>query len=209
MRIADDFYLTAHDTAKGRCRLTSAPLGVGLASGLFAELILSYRITLRGPHLTVLDDSPTDDLATAALLAQLSAGHRSEVRGWLAYLSSGLVADLVARRLLRDDKVRRAPRHGFIGATITYIPVSAPVSGAATARIRRAADRTDPLGHSDLALLSLLLATGLGAPLLDPAPPHARRHLDALLARDLPATLRHLTTQTEAALGDAVLAGRK
>src|SRR5207302_8432860 len=55
--VADDLYLLAHDDRTGKPLLHPRPLGIGLAGGLLAELILADWADLRlSFHHAVLDE---------------------------------------------------------------------------------------------------------------------------------------------------------
>jgi hypothetical protein len=59
--LADDFWLAAHDSVKGRSLVGDWPLGVGLAAGLLAELILCGYVDLRqGELFREMDELPND-----------------------------------------------------------------------------------------------------------------------------------------------------
>ncbi|AGL18277.1 GPP34 family phosphoprotein [Actinoplanes sp. N902-109] len=206
--LADDLYLAAHDTVRGRCALTPATLGLGLAAGLLAELVLDRRIDLRADRLTVLDDRTTGDLATAAVLGQLLREHRRGVRDWLAFLATGVAADLVARRLTRAGLLERTARRGLFGTRLRFVPVDSVVTGRPGSRIRVSAERRELLGTTDLVLAGLILATGLDQHVLVALDPIGRDHLFDQLRRRLPVPLQQLVGHAEAAVGDAVMARR-
>ena len=70
--LADDLFLAAHDTARGKSLLSPATLGLGLAAALLGELMLWRRMDLKDGLITVVDDRPTTDPATTAVLEQSS-----------------------------------------------------------------------------------------------------------------------------------------
>ena len=48
--LADDLFLTAHDTVRGKCLLSPATLGLGLSAALLAELVLWRRLDVVLAH---------------------------------------------------------------------------------------------------------------------------------------------------------------
>ncbi|GAB1691726.1 hypothetical protein KRM28CT15_35290 [Krasilnikovia sp. M28-CT-15] len=207
--LADDLFLAAHDTPRGRSLLSPATLGLGLAAGLLAELILWRRLDLRDGRLTILDDRPTTDAATTAVLDQLirETRHR-QVREWISFLATGVATDLVARRLGRAGLVHRHERRGLRRHRVTYVPVDNAAAGWPGSRVRTAVGRGELLDIPDLVLAGLILATGLDQHILVTYNASEREHLFDQLRRRLPAMLQELVGHAEAAVGDAVMARR-
>lgn len=207
--LADDLFLAAHDTVRGKSLLSPATLGLGLASGLLAELILWRRMDLKDGLLTVLDDRATTDAATTAVLEQLlrEANHRL-VRDWIAFLSTGVATDLVARRLARAGLVHRQEKRGLRGVKVTYVPVDSTAAGWPGARVRTIVGHGEVLEVPDLVLAGLMLATGLDQQVLYTLEARERGYLFDQLRRRLPAMLQELIGHAEAAVGDAVMARR-
>ncbi|MFI5935152.1 GPP34 family phosphoprotein [Actinoplanes sp. NPDC051494] len=208
MSLADDLYLAAHDTVRARCVLTPATLGLGLAGALLGELVLWRRLEIHDDRLSVVDHRPTGDVASAAVLDQLTREQRRGVRDWIAFLSTGVATDLVARRLTRAGLTRRTVRRGLFGSRLSFDPVDSVVSGLPATRIRVAAERRELLGVPDLVLTGLVFATGLDQHALATLDPRGRDHLLDQLRRRLPPPLQRLVGHAEAAVGDAVMARR-
>jgi hypothetical protein len=207
--LADDLYLAAHDGARGRRLLTPTTLGLGLAAGLLAELVLWGRLEVRDARLAIVDERPTAEPATAAVLEQLlREGRHRLVRDWLAFLATGIAAELVERRLARAGLVRRQERRGLLGVKVRFVPTDLSVAGWPGTRIRIAATRGELLAVPDLVLTGLVLATGLDQHVLVTLESHERDNLFDQLRRRLPVMLRHLVGHAEAAVGDAVMARR-
>ncbi|MGA5298865.1 GOLPH3/VPS74 family protein [Nucisporomicrobium flavum] len=207
--LADDLYLAAHDSARSRCLLTPATLGLGLAAALLAELVLWRRLDVRDNHIVVIDDQPTPDPATAAVLGQLlRESHHRRIRDWISFLATGVATDLVERRLARAGVVQRQEKRGLLGTKVRFVPVDTSVAGWPGTRIRIAAGRGEMLDTSDLVLTGLVLATGLDQHVLVTLEAHERDQLFGQLRRRLPAMLQHLVGHAEAAVGDAVMARR-
>jgi hypothetical protein len=207
--LADDLYLAAHDAPRGRCLLTPATLGLGLAAALLGELVLWRRLDLRDNQLTVLDDRPTAEPATSAVLQQLlRESHHRRVRDWISFLATGVAADLVERRLARAGLVRRVVKRGLLGVKVRFVPTDPATAAWPGTRIRIAATRGELLDSPDLVLTGLVLATGLDQHVLVTLDTHERDYLFDQLRRRMPAMLQHLVGHAEAAVGDAVMARR-
>jgi hypothetical protein len=207
--LADDLFLAAHDTVKGKCLLSPATFGLGLAAGLLGELILWRRMDLKDGLLTVVDDRPTTDAATTAVLEQLvkEPEHR-QIRDWIAFLATGVATDLVARRLARTGLVHRQEKRGLLGTKVAFVPVDSLTAGWPGSRVRTLVGRGDLLDIPDLVLAGLMLATGLDQHVLLTLDARERGHLFDQLRRRLPAMLQELVAHAEAAVGDAVMARR-
>jgi hypothetical protein len=207
--LADDLYLAAHDTARGRCLLSPATLGIGLAAGLLAELVLWRRIEVNDTELVVVDERPTAEPATSAVLEQmLRESHHRLVRDWISFLATGVATDLVERRLARAGHVRREEKRGLLGTKVRFVPTDTSVAGWPGTRIRTATSRGEFLDRPDLVLTGLVFATGLDQHVLVTLEAHEREQLFDQLRRRLPAMLQHLIGHAEAAVGDAVMARR-
>ncbi|WP_306215221.1 GOLPH3/VPS74 family protein [Actinoplanes sp. RD1] len=206
--LADDLFLAAHDSVHGRCLLSPAILGLGLGGAVLAELVLGQRLDVRGDHLALLDDRPTGDVASAAVLGHIIRDADRGVRDWIAYLGGGIAPDLVGRRLARTGQVRRLARRSFFGTKLITEPVDSVASGRPGTRVRVAAERREPLPRTDLTLAGLIFATGLDQYALATVGTAGRKHLLDLLRRRLPEPLQRLLGHAEAAVGEAVLARR-
>jgi hypothetical protein len=207
--LADDLFLAAHDTSRGKSLLSPATLGLGLGAALLGELILWRRIDLKDGLLTVVDDRPTADPATTTVLDQLmkEAQHRL-VRDWIAFLATGIAIDLVARRLARTGLVQRQEKRGLLGTKVSFVPVSSSTAGWPGSRVRTMVGRGEHLDLPDLVLSGLILATGLDQHVFVTLDARDRGLLFDQLRRRLPAMLQELVGHAEAAVGDAVMARR-
>ena len=207
--LGDDLYLCAHDAPRGRCLLTPATLGLGLAAALLGELVLWRRLDLRDNHMTVIDDRATGDPATTAVLGQLMReSHHRRLRDWISFLATGVATELVERRLARAGLIRREEKRGLLGTKVRFVPTDDSVAGWPGTRIRIAATRGELLDSPDLVLTGLVLATGLDQHVLVTLEAGERDHLYDQLRRRMPAMLQHLVGHAEAAVGDAVMARR-
>ena len=207
--LGDDLYLAAHDNAKGRCMLSPATLGLGLASALLGELVLWRRLDIRENNLVVIDNRPTADPATSAVLENLlREGQHRAVRDWIAFLATGVATDLIERRLARAGAVRRQEKRGLLGTKVRFVPTEPGLAAWPGTRIRIAATRGELLDIPDLVLAGLVLATGLDQHVLVTLDARERDNLFDQLRRRMPAMLQHLVGHAEAAVGDAVMARR-
>lgn len=207
--LADDLFLTAHDTVKGRCLLTPATLGLGLSAALIGELVFWRRLDLIDGKLELIDDRPTSDPATNAVLDQLlREGHHRAIRDWISFLATGIASDLVERRLSRAGLVQRQEKRGLRGTKVTFVPTDTMVAGWPATRIRTYLGRSELLDVPDLVLAGLILATGLDQFVFITLDARGRAQMFDQFRRRLPAMLQDLVAHTEAAVGDAVMARR-
>lgn len=98
-RLADDMCLLAHHEVSGRPFLQPRAIGLDLAGGLLAELVLFGAIRVAGEALAAADRvRPQDGLMRAVRLDMLRERQRHGARDWLAFLVQS-AAENVARRL--------------------------------------------------------------------------------------------------------------
>ena len=207
--LADDLFLTAHDTVKGKCLLSPATLGLGLAGALLAELVLWRRIDVLDGKITIIDDRQTGDPATSAVLDQvLREGHHRVVRDWISFLATGIATDLVERRLARSGLVQRQEKRGLLGTKVSFVPTDSMTAGWPATRLRTKVSRDEQLDVADLLLAGLILATGLDQHVLATLNARDRARLFDQFRRLFPAMLQQLVAHAEAAVGDAVMARR-
>ncbi|SNY48963.1 GOLPH3/VPS74 family protein [Paractinoplanes atraurantiacus] len=207
--LADDLFLTAHDSVKGKCQLSPATLGLGMAAALIGELVLWRRLDLVDGKIQIIDDRPTGDPAATAVLDQLlREGHHRAIRDWISFLATGIAVDLVERRLSRAGLVQRQEKRGLFGSKVSFVPSDSMIAGWPATRIRTFIGRGEMLDVPDLVLAGLILATGLDQHVFVTLDARGRSQLFDQLKRRLPAMLHELVSQTEAAVGDAVMARR-
>ncbi|MEV4352477.1 GPP34 family phosphoprotein [Actinoplanes sp. NPDC049596] len=207
--LADDLFLTAHDSVKGKCLLSPATLGLGMAAALIGELVLWRRLDLIDGKIQIIDDRPTGDPAATAVLDQLlREGHHRAIRDWISFLATGIAIDLVERRLSRAGLVQRQEKRGLFGSKVSFVPTDSMIAGWPATRIRTFIGRGEMLDVPDLVLAGLILATGLDQHVFVTLDARGRSQLFDQLKRRLPAMLHELVSQTEAAVGDAVMARR-
>jgi len=203
--LADDLFLMAHDDVTGRPLLQPRAIGLGLAGGLLAELMLSGQLGVsRGLVIAGNPGAPDGQFADGVMSLVLTERDRHPVCDWLAFLARTSAAD-VARRLagagyLQEVWSRRPRRTG------QWVPVDPDCAFASLSRARPALQAGGATAYS-ATLAGLALACGLGTRLLPYGPPGARLRLREAVAR-LPPSEQELIAQTQAAVDKAVLTHR-
>lgn len=205
-RLADDIYLMAHHEVSGKPFLQPRAIGLGLAGGLLAELVLIDVIRVGGDPVAVTDRiRPDDGLMRAVQLELLRERQRHGVRDWLAFLAQS-AAEHVARRLEHSGYLILTQSRRPWRAN-RWVPVDADCVFAPLIRVRAALDPLRPGGQESTALAGLATACGLGPRLLAYGPPGARRQLQERI-RQLNPDLRALIGHTQAAVDSALLSQR-
>lgn len=206
MLTADEFFLVAHNDSRGKARLNPTATGLGLAGALLGELVLYGHVTVAAGQVTVLDRRPPADALAHTVLDQLMGEpqHRA-VRTWLSFLAQ-TAAGAVGERLARAGVLRRQESRRLLRTTVSYQPVDLNAAAWPATRLRALLDRPEPPNVPDALLLGLISAAGLTREVLWSAGPRAHHRL-SLLVPALPAPLKELVAQTEAAVGAAVLRG--
>ena len=202
--VADDLYLMAHHEVTGRPYLHRRAIGVGLAGALLAELVLTGSIRIREERIAGAGrPAPPDDLARGVLRVVLSERH--PVPDWLSFLARSAERD-VAQRLERQDDLTVAGSRRPWRAD-RWVPTDADCAFAPLFRAQAALDPAKPVTVAGATLAGLAAACGLGSRLLPYGPKGARRCLDETV-RQLPADLRELIGQTQAATDRLLLSQR-
>jgi hypothetical protein len=205
--LADEFFLIAHDDRSGRARLHPRALGLGLAAALLGELLLVGRVQVRSGLVAVVHAGPVADPLAEAVLGQLRDERTArDAHTWLAFLARG-AADAVGQRLVRGGRVALTRQRLGPWRPVRYVPTSLNDAAWPATRLRLLLSRGDPVPASDVLLAGLVRACGLLGHVLWDNPPGAMTYLEHLASR-LPPPARELIAQTEAAVGNAVLAAR-
>jgi hypothetical protein len=202
--VADDLYLMAHHEKTGRPYLHPRAVGVGLAGALLTDLVLADKLTIWPDWVGPADHSPPRDELSRAVLA-LVLSERHPARDWLAFLARSAARD-VAMRL---------ERHGYLTMAWSrrpwrddrWVPVDPDCAFAPLFRAQAALDPAKQVTAPSVALAGLAAACGLGPRLLPYGPPGGRRRL-AETVRQLPADLREVIAQTQAATDSLLLSQR-
>jgi hypothetical protein len=197
--LADELWLVTHDDDSGSPRLHSAGLGMGLAGGLLAELVLAGHLDVEDGRVYLVDQRPADNALGFEVLEQIRAEPQHPAPTWLAFLAR-TAEDRVAQRMVRNGFLRQPDRRGWRGSA-GYRPADVHTAAWPAARLHAALSRRQRLGLSDGTLAGLITAVGMSGQILWHANHEYLRHL---LSR-LPAGLRELLALTEAAVGDATL----
>jgi hypothetical protein len=204
-RIADDLYLMAHHDMTGKPFVQPRALGIALASGLLAELMLGASISLRADRAVLPGRSLPEDELARHVRDLIAAEHEPHpVRDWLLFLA-GTAADDVAGRLRLSGYVTR------VGGQVPWrpkrwVPVDPDWAFSPLVRVRSVLDPARPLSAHGAVLAGLAAACGLGFRLTQYAPSPCRR-LDEAVGHLNP-VLQELVAQTQATVGSAVLAQR-
>jgi hypothetical protein len=206
-RAADEVYLLAHNDVTGKPYIQPRPLGLGLAGGLLAELVLYGALGVSDDELIVAvgHRPPADELAHRVLGLVASEREAHPVRDWLAYLARTAPTE-VARRLAAAGYLAPAGRW-LPWRAGRWVPVDQDSAFAPVLRVRAVLDSARPLTAKGAVLAGLADACGLGYRLADYAPAGAARSVDQVTAQ-LGPSLRHLIAQTHAAVDSALLAHR-
>jgi hypothetical protein len=206
-RLADDLYLMAHHEVSGKPYVQPRALGLGLAGGLLAELMLLDNISLVPHGVVVVADraAPEDGLARSVLGLIVGEHERRPVRDWLLFVARTAAGEL-ARRLEQSGYVTQAGGRGPWRSG-RWVPVNADWAFAPLLRARPALDATRPLSVQGAALAGLAVACGLGFRLVQYAPAKTGRSVDEAVGQ-LDPGLRELIAQTQAAVDSALLSHR-
>jgi hypothetical protein len=204
--LADDLYLMAHDDVTGRAFLHPRALGLGLAGGLLAELLLAGRLRLWQGRV-IADDAagPADTLGQRVLGLVVTERDRHPVRDWLAFVARTAAKDVAAR--LEHAGYLTPVRARLPWRGERWVPVDPDCAFTPLGRARAALHACPPPAVARVTLAGLAVACGLGPRLFPYGPPGARQHLDDAIARLTPC-LRELIAQVQAAVDSAMLAQR-
>lgn len=204
-RLADDLYLLGHDDRTGKCRLKPRPLGLGLAGGLLAELLLAGQadVTREGLLVTGAKAAPDPRSHQGLLRLVTTEPGLLPVSDWLRFISQTSAREVTAR-LEHDGYLSVIPRR-IPGLQDRRVPGNPQW---AITPITRAGAALDPRRAADpyaCALAGLAAACGLGFRLDQYLRPD-RIVQDAVAS--LAPGLRQVIAQTEVAVSAAVQSPR-
>jgi Golgi phosphoprotein 3 (GPP34) len=205
--VADDLWLLAHSDVSGKPYMQPRALGLVLAGGLLAELVLAGAVSIRHDDIAVmLARRPPPDELLARVLGQVAGEPQAHPVGqWLAYLALTAPADVAARLAASGYLVQDKSPLPWRGAR--WVPTDRDSAFAPVLRVRAALDASRPLAVHDAVLAGLADACGLGSRLAPYAPARPLRPLHHAVAQ-LPPSLQDLISQARAAVDSAVLAHR-
>jgi hypothetical protein len=205
--VADDLWLLAHSDVTGKPYIQPRPLGLGLAGGLLAELVVADALVVAGDQITVTARYRLPGEALARQVLGFLAGEREghPVRDWLAYLARIAPAGVASRLTAAGYLVPAGRWVPWRGAR--WVPADRDSAFAPLLRARAALDASRPLGVHAGVLTGLGDACGLGFRLAEYAPVHGVRPVDQVTAQ-LGPSLGDLIAQTKTAVDSAVLAHR-
>ena len=203
-RVADDLWLLGHHEVTGRPLLHARPLGVGVAAGLLAELMVGEHPAISlGESGTVMicPGVPRSWVEGHPLLKQIGAEPRLlPVRDWLQFLARTAACE-VGARLEQAGYVARSRRR-IPGRPARWVPVDPDWAFAPVTRVRAALDPRRPSGPYAGVLAGLAVACGLGFRLAQYM--SVERLAVEAAAACLPADLERLIAHTQIAVSTAV-----
>jgi len=208
-RVGDDLYLAAHDDRSGKPQLPRRQLGLGLAGGLLAELLLDGSICVQRGCIAITAGTRGPD-QEEPLIRRVRGQIASEpdlypVRDWLRFLAPAAAGD-IAGRLAQAGYLTYA-RARMPGRPARYVPADPDWAYAALSRVRAALNPARSFAAGEVMLAGLVVACGLSFrldhDLSSPAGVSAEQAIGML-----PPELRELIVQTRAAVDSTVLASR-
>jgi outer membrane murein-binding lipoprotein Lpp len=203
--IADDLYLMAHHETSGRTFLQPRPLGIGLAGGLLAEVMLGGCVFIaEDGGVTAGRTWPGDDLARQVRDQVAAESGAYRVTDWLLFLGQSAAVS-VAGRLEQAGYLTRAGGR-VPWRSPRWVPVNPDWAFAPLLRARPATDAARPLTAHAAVLAGLAAGCGLRFR-LDQYLPATARSIDQSVS-ELPPDLQQLIAAVQAAVDGAVLAHR-
>lgn len=205
--LADDLYLMAHHETTGRPYLQPRPLGIGMAAGLLAELILVETITItRQADVALTSRAASADSLARDVLTLIRSEHQPRpVQDWLLFMARTATED-VACRLERAGYLARTNRRTSWRAP-RWVPTDAHSAFAPLLRACSVLDATRLPTVQYAVLAGLAAAAGLGYRIDEHATSRATRHVEDVVAFLHP-IYGELIRQTQAAVDSAVLSQR-
>ena len=219
-QLADDFWLSAHDTVNGKPRLAARPLDIGLATALLVELLFTGNITVQDglmhPQFVAMpEDTALQPIARLideedkAQRRQAGVSHRQvglNVLEWIKYLSiDGRAAALVTDRLSRRGLAILEQRRKMFGGQVQrFVPRDSYASGSPAVRVVTGVQRRETLDQGTRAFAGLLLATGLHQHAFETLSSDDRARLGEQL-RSMHPMLRELLRHGEQVVGEEVM----
>jgi hypothetical protein len=208
--LADDLFLMAHDRQSGRPRLPESALGIGLSSGLLAELMFSGCVVVAQSQLLLGECPPPEGQLSRALFEEVRAQlftpqANLTLPEWISSRRHHAI-ELVADRLVREHLIVR-DQHRRLGRTVTrYRPVSPADVFMREQRLATFLRNRMELTELDVVVAALAMLISAGNDLME-LESEGRDHLERLIPQ-LPIPLRELIAATDAAVS-ATLRGSR
>lgn len=202
MFLADDLFLMTHDRLSGKPRLPESSLGIGLSSGLLAELMFSGCVVVAQSQLLLGEYPPPEDQLAQALFDQvqgqlLTPQTTLTLPEWISSRRR-YVTELVADRLVRRQLVVRH-QHRRLGRLVTrYRAVSPADVFMREQRLSTFLRNRMELTELDVVVAALAMLISIGDDLMELGS-EGRDHLERLLPQ-LPIPLRELLAATDSAV---------
>jgi len=210
MFLADDLFLMAHDRLSGKLRLPESSLGIGLSSGLLAELMFSGCVVVAQSQLVLGEYPPPEDQLTQALFDQirsqlLTPQTALTLPGWISSRRRH-VTELVADRLERRQLVVRH-QYRRLGRLVTRYRAVSPVDVfMREQRLSTFLRNRMELTELDVVVAALAMLISISDDLME-LDSEGRDHLEQLIPQ-LPVPLRELLTATDSAVSASLRGAR-
>jgi hypothetical protein len=205
----DAYYFIAHDHMIGKGRPHPRVPGIGLGAALLGELVLAGHLQVQDGNVYVVRRDPPSDVLLHTVQTQLLAQpqHR-ELSTWLAFLAVTAL-DNVTERLRMKRLLKEVEQRRIIGRRRVLVPADANEAAWQAVRLERLLNTNTRMGQADCFLAGLVSATGLMRHVLwDPETNHVGYGVLPFAIGALDPSLLAVVKQTEAAVGQAVLAPR-
>lgn len=196
----------SHHEMTGKPLLQPRALGLGLAAGVLAELMLPGVIGIGPQGLTLTGRAAAADTVQLQVLEMIHGeGERHPVRDWLQFLARSIAPD-VAGRLEAAGYLTRTKGRG-LWKSVRWVPVDQNCAFAPILRIRSALNPLRQPSDYGATLTGLAAACGLGYRITQYAGYSDARSISET-ANYLKPTVRDLIAETQAAVDSALLAHR-
>jgi len=204
LQVADQLFLALHDDRTGHAHAGPAALGLTLAGGLLAELLLADLIAVSESLVWPIAGRRPGSMLAHRLLVTISQEPRPlPVATWLTFLSRA-AADGVGTRLHAGGWLIRTERGGLLGRRVRVEFPNPTAVACVVVDLQQRLRHGDYRDLSDAAAIALIDAAGLTGPVLWD---DARAYLGALV-RHAPPALLALAGHLRTAVADAVVSHR-
>ena len=213
LTLTEEFFLLSHDDYTGKPCLNREVLGLGLAGGLLAQLLVARRITVTGDGIGLRDPrpyrQPAPDFVVQEIYWQANQHAVYSAVEWVKYLRDKTYP-LVAQELVRRRVVRQE-NGGLLGRSKRYVAVDAVHASRPRVRLVYFCQRLEllatELDEQTAGLAGLAIATRLESVIATTAGIDPGQGLRAMMAR-LPGDTRTVLAGVDAAVTADALAVR-